>query len=199
MDGDDPLDFEANVRHVCKMQDDDFPVTKTVLEKYMKSLLQYVRDLKDTTLKADTANGLLTKVNELGVDLPNSVKTELQSYFAGDENGYFDDDMLKICGCFNPNKYQQIPAKTLEKHFSELWGMCKNEYDVQALGFLMMQSGAKMPDEFKEELLHDVENDEWAKESPKRKKEMDKFAALIRGYHPGHQIKLKKKGLFDNV
>lgn len=121
----------------------------------------------------------------------------------GDTPMDWEDHFFTIC---DADKYdddgnlikikKDVFAKKL-KHLVNRIDIVKHEPQIgwQVLAVMMMEAGAKIPDDIKEQMVLSCETDPWSKENPERKTHTEALKATLNTYED-KPIKFQFKGLF---
>lgn len=127
----------------------------------------------------------------------------------GDTPLDYQGDMIDLCGvdynAFVDNYDLDLTAlrSDIESSYDKLTEYCDNvsygdpNIAYQILGVLILESGAKLPDEIKIKIEDAAKNDEWSTSNDERKANMDAFRHQVANYD-GTPTEIKYEGLFGN-
>jgi hypothetical protein len=130
----------------------------------------------------------------------------------GDTPLDYQGDMIDLCGVdystFVDGDYDLTSIRSeIESNYDKLTEFCDNvnygdpNIAYQVLGVLILESGAKLPDDIADKIYAAAMNDEWAKESAERKVNMYAFISQLTTYDRagGTPTKVKYEGLFEKI
>jgi len=100
----------------------------------------------------------------------------------------------------------EIDANLLTEHQEKIIKTFQKTEDIedlqialQVLAYIMMFNGAQIKNSCKIKMLEAVEEDEWAKTSQERQKEIFKFYSILEKYDGSESVELEHKGFLQTL
>lgn len=131
----------------------------------------------------------------MGGDTPLDCEDELYSILEVDNRPSIKFNKSKIV----PLRSDLFTPEKIEKYIKSLPKFVSEEISIgyQVLAVKMMEVGAPIGSELKDEMIEQISEDEWAGRDARRQKVIDDLLKAVSAYDNKTPIKINSKGLFE--
>jgi len=139
-----------------------------------------------------------------GGDTPLDILLDIEDFLGLDR-----DNNERIYGLemFKDNEQLQLLVRDrinlrwrdFQKEHDVLVKNCRHDSEIitQVFAAVILGSGARMPEEFRQKALEAGKNDTWASEDDVRRARIDAYITAVKNYKDGCPVILEEHGLFE--